>query len=133
MAYSRSTPFVKRVSVADSLLSGVTGALLYAGATFLTPRLGLPIPLVRFAGFALLLFAAFVAVVATRERPQRAAIWAVLILNMLRVIGSIALLDGWLAPNVLGVAFVVAQALVVATFAVLQFIGLQRRTAPWSN
>ena len=39
---------------------------------------------------------------------------------------SVLLLSGYVAPNALGIAFVVAQALAVAVLAELQFVGLRR-------
>jgi hypothetical protein len=43
---------------------------------------------------------------------------------------SIALLcTGWLAPTGLGIAFISAQALAVALFADLEYVGLRRSTA----
>jgi hypothetical protein len=51
---------------------------------------------------------------------------------VLWVAGSIGLLvSGWVAPTMLGTAFVTAQAVVVGVLAELQFVGLRRgATAP---
>lgn len=49
------------------------------------------------------------------------------VVNLLWAIDSIALLfTGWIDPNGLGVAFVVAQAVVVFGFAELEYVGLRR-------
>jgi hypothetical protein len=43
------------------------------------------------------------------------------------VVASIELrLSGWVAPNALGVVFVVVQALAVAVFADIQYLGVRR-------
>jgi hypothetical protein len=50
--------------------------------------------------------------------------------NAIWAIDSIALLfTGWVQPNLLGQAFVVAQALSVAAIAELQYIGVKRSGA----
>ncbi len=55
---------------------------------------------------------------------------AIIALNVLWVAGSIGLLmSGYVAPTMLGHAFVIAQALAVGVFAELQFIGLRRTQA----
>ncbi|MGL1423590.1 hypothetical protein ACSTJ1_00165, partial [Vibrio parahaemolyticus] len=68
--------------------------------------------------------------VATRSQPPRLGVWAIIIVNAVWAIESVLLLfSGWVHPNALGQVFIVAQALMVAGFAELQFIGL-RRTGP---
>jgi hypothetical protein len=130
MSGVRLSPFLQRALLADALISGATGLLMFLGAGFLTGLLALPEPLLRYAGLALLPFAAFVAFVATRERLNRMLVWDVIILNALWTIGSIVLLvSGWVAPNMLGAAFVIFQAVVVGVFAELQFIGVRRTTS----
>ena len=66
-----------------------------------------------------------------RARTSRAAaVKAIIALNVLWVLGSVGLLvSGWVAPTVLGYAFVIVQAIVVGVFAELQFIGLRRTGA----
>ncbi len=50
-----------------------------------------------------------------------------LVTNVLWAVDSLMLLlSGWVAPNVLGYAFVVAQAVVVAVFAEIQYSGLRK-------
>jgi hypothetical protein len=55
-----------------------------------------------------------------------AAAWAVVLVNALWALDSVVLLvAGWVAPNLLGFGFVLAQAAVVAGFAALQVTGLR--------
>jgi hypothetical protein len=51
-------------------------------------------------------------------------------MNVVWVVDSIVLLfTGWVAPNVLGYSFVIAQAAVVLVLADFEFLGLKRSTA----
>jgi hypothetical protein len=129
MSLFRMSPFLRRVLLADALISGATGLLMLVGAGVLTSMLDLPAALLRTAGLILLPYALFVVYVATRS-SQRAAVWAVILINALWAIDSIVLmLSGWVAPNALGYAFVIVQAVTVAVLAELQYIGMRRATA----
>jgi hypothetical protein len=56
-----------------------------------------------------------------------AGVWVVILANVGWVIGSLLLLvAGGLAPNALGAAFVLVQAIAVAVLAELEVIGLNR-------
>lgn len=111
----------------DALSCLATGALMLFGATFLDGLLGLPAGLLEGAGLILLPFAAVVWVLAGRSTLPRLAVWAVVAVNALWVVESIALLlSGWVAPTGLGIAFVIVQAVAVAALAELEVIGLWR-------
>lgn len=126
MSVSGST-FLRRVLTADALLSAVMGAVLVLAVGPLSSLLSLPASLLTWSGLSLLPFAAFVGWLATRELPPRAGVWAVILCNALWVVDSIVLLaSGWVEPTFLGSAFVIFQALVVATLAELEFFGLRR-------
>jgi hypothetical protein len=113
--------------VADAAISGATGLLMALGAGVLAGLLGLPAGLLRYAGLSLLPFAALVVLLARRDPPSHPSVWAVIGVNAAWVAGSILLLlSGAVAPNGLGYAFVVGQALAVALFAELQYVGLRR-------
>jgi hypothetical protein len=121
------TPLLRYALIGDALASGATGLLLAGGAGLLTGLLGLPEQLMRYAGLFLLPYAAVVAYVGPRATVSRAAVWTIIAVNALWVVESILLLvGGWVSPTALGVAFVAAQALVVAAFAEAQFIGLRK-------
>lgn len=120
--------FLKRVLLADAIVSGATGLLFFVGASLLADLLQLPETLLRPAGLFLLPYGALVAFLATRATPPTWGVWAVIIANVLWAVESIVLLfGGSVAPNILGYLFVIAQALVVAGFAWMQFVGLQQR------
>jgi hypothetical protein len=127
---NRQNTFLCYALLADAVASGATGLLMIGGADLLTGLLGLPVALMREAGLLLVPYVALVAFVGTRETISRPAVKAIIALNVLWVVGSIGLLtSGYVAPSVLGYAFVIAQAIVVGVFAELQLIGLRRTAA----
>lgn len=127
----QSSTFLRNVLLADAAASAATGVLMALGAGFLAPVLGLPSILLCEAGIILLPFAVLVAWIAARKPPVRGWVWAVVVCNALWVLDSIVLLmSGWVAPTVLGQAFVIAQAVVVALFAELEYFALRRSTQP---
>ena len=121
------TRFLRLALLGDAIASGATGLLLAGGAAYLTNILGLPEPLMRNAGFFLLLYAAFVGYVGTRARLSTGMVWMIIIANTIWAVESIVLLvGGWVSPTMLGASFIVAQALVVAGFAEAQWLGLRK-------
>src|ERR671916_459780 len=101
----------------DAVASGATALLLIAGAGLLEGLLGLPTSLMRYAGLILVPYVAFVAYVGTRAEIARPAVWLVIACNAVWVVASAALLvSGFVAPTMLGTAFVVAQAVAVGFF-----------------
>lgn len=126
----RVMAFLRRVLAADAVTSAAAGLLMLSAAGALSGPLGLPEALLRGAGLVLLPFAAGVAWLAARPSLPRAGIWAVIVANALWAVDSVLLLaGGWVAPTGLGWAFVLVQALAVAGFAELQWLGLRRMTA----
>jgi hypothetical protein len=119
--------FLRRAILLDAAASGATALLLIAGAGLLDGLLGLPVALMRGAGLLLVPYVAFVAWLGTRETVSANAVWSVIIANVAWAAASIVLLlGGWVAPTLLGIAFVVAQAVVVGLFGELQYMGLRR-------
>ncbi len=119
--------FLRRVLAVDAVSSGAMGVVMLLAAAPLSSLLGLPASLLTWSGLSLLPFAAFVGWLATRELPPRAAVWAVVICNVLWALDSVILLaSGWSDPTPLGKVFVVSQAVFVALLAELQFFSLRR-------
>ena len=122
--------FLRYVLWSDVIASGATGLLMIAAAGVLESFLGLPSTLTREAGLILVPYVAFVGFVAISAQISRAAVWVIIAANATWTIGSFGLLvSGVVAPTALGYAFVIAQALVVAILAMLQYAGLRTRTA----
>jgi hypothetical protein len=126
------TPFLRFALLGDAAASGATGLLLAAGAGFLAGLLDLPEGLLRIAGLVLLPYAAFVAWLGTRgDGVPRNPVRAIVAVNLLWALDSALLLAaGPVAPNGLGIAFVLAQALVVLGFAGMQWTALRGAAAP---
>jgi hypothetical protein len=125
-----SPRFLRRVLLLDAATSVACGLLMTAGAGVLSSLLDLPQALLSEAGLLLFPFAALVWYTATRNSPPRALVWLIIGSNALWALDSIALLlSGWVSPNLLGEAFVLAQAIVVAVLAELEYFGLRRAPA----
>lgn len=123
----RTSTFLRWVLFADAATCVACGLLLALGAGRLEQLLGLPSGLSRYAGLALLPFAAFLIYLATRQNLSSSAVWAIIILNALWTVDSLLLLlSGWIAPTGLGSAFIVFQAVGVAMFAALEYFGLRK-------
>jgi hypothetical protein len=121
---------LRQLLLADAALCGGAGIVMALGASPLADWLGMPSLLLRVSGLVLLLYAAVLAYLGTREHEDRRAIWAIAGLNLLWVLASIGLLvTGWVEPTALGYTFVIVQAVVVAIFVELYVTGL-RQTRP---
>jgi hypothetical protein len=122
-----SSVFLRRALLVDAAASGLTGALMLAGAGMLTDLLGLPAALLRGAGLVLVPYVAFVAIVAARAHISTAAVWAVIACNAVWTVVSVALvIDGFVTPTALGTVFVIGQAVAVAALGGLQYVALRR-------
>lgn len=130
MNTSSALTLLRWALVIDAVSCTAAGLLLLAAADVLEAYLGLPAVLLRGAGGILLPFAGLTAYLATRRRMSRFLVWAVIGGNALWAVDSVLLLlTGWVSPTALGIAFVLAQAVVVAALAEMQFTGLRRLPA----
>ncbi|EKS37695.1 hypothetical protein [Afipia clevelandensis] len=121
------SPFLRRALQIDALFSAVSALLLVFGAGFLASLTNLPEDFLRNTGLVLVAFVLGVGYLATRDMMPKIAVWAVIAINAVWTIDSIALLaSGWVSPNLLGQVFIVAQAIAVGVFAELEFIGLRK-------
>jgi hypothetical protein len=130
MSAIQMSSFLRAVLLTDAVASAATGVLLGVGGPFFDRLLGLPSVFLVATGLPLIPFAALVAWVATRPIAPRNAIRFVMGSNALWVVASVAVLvSRAFEPTVLGVTFVLAQAIAVAAFAECQFVGLRRAAA----
>ncbi|PSJ53718.1 hypothetical protein [Kumtagia ephedrae] len=124
------TPFLRNALLLDAVVSGAAAVLMAGGSALLSPLLGLPEPLLFWAGIALVPFVALLVVLSRRPSVPRLLLVDVIGINALWVAASIGLLfTGWVAPTMLGYAFVIAQAAAVALFAELQLVAMRRAQA----
>jgi hypothetical protein len=121
--------FLRRSLQLDGIASGLTGALLLAGAQPVAALIGLSAPgVARAVGAGLVLFAAALLWNAARARVSRGEVVAAVVLNAAWVVGSVLLIvDGPLTP--IGNAAVAAVAAAVLLFAVLEVVGLRQQRA----
>jgi hypothetical protein len=124
---NQSTLFLRRVLLADAASCAGMGLGMILLAAPLATLLNLPATFVSEVGLVLLPCAAFIAYLASRRAPPRMGVWAVIALNAVWVVESFVLLfTDWVSPNGFGIAFIVAQALVVALLAELEYVGLRK-------
>jgi hypothetical protein len=111
----------------DALVSGLMGVAFIVAAGPLADWFEMPTGFVLGVGVFVALYAAFVAVVATRPQIPRAGAAFVIIGNALWAVASFVLLavDGF-EPSLAGQVITAAQALGVVALAELQYIGLRR-------
>jgi len=121
------TSFLRRTLTVDAAISGATGVLLLLSAGMLAQLLDVPEALLRYSGVVLVPFAIYVGLIARRDTVPRASVVAIIALNIAWVAGSVwVALGGAIRPSPLGYAFIIAQAIAVAVFAELQYVGLRK-------
>jgi hypothetical protein len=114
----------------DAAVTGVNGVAYLAGASLLDGALGMPAGFLRGVGAFLIVFAACVAYTGTRQQVNRTAVKAIIALNALWVVDSVALVAlGWYDPTTGGSIWTILQAGVVAGFAALQSFAIRRTSA----
>lgn len=126
MTNIRSSGLLSYALMANAVFSALSGVLITLGGNRIASFLGL-YPLVGLwpVGVALVLFAAYVFVVARKSDPDVGATQAIIISDGLWVFGSTALiLFGSLSARGNGTVAVVA--LVVLAFSVLESVGIQK-------
>ncbi|MFG0382604.1 hypothetical protein ACF8C6_16825 [Pseudomonas sp. zbq_18] len=122
-----ASPLLRRALLADGVVGLATGALLVLATGWFAELLALPRELLLGAGWALLPLGVFLVWLGSCEQINRQLVWAVLAVNALWVLDSLMLLiAGWIAPNPLGLVFVIGQALLVLLFIELEWMGLKR-------
>jgi hypothetical protein len=121
-----SKSLLGRSLLVDGIISGATGALMFLAASPLAGLLGLHESLLRIAGFSLLPYAALLVFLAVRPTVSRPLVWGIVVVNVLWAMDSLLLLTtDWVAPTLLGYAFTVFQAVAVAGFAALEYVGMR--------
>jgi len=118
---------LRKVLLADAVVSGAAGLAMIGGADFTHGLLGLPSALLFWSGVALIPFVTLLAMIARAGRAPASLIVAIIVTNFAWGAGSLFVAFGpAFTPSLLGQVFVVAQAAIVVVFAELQIIGLRR-------
>jgi hypothetical protein len=123
--------FLRTVLLADAATCVATGLLMTAGSDLLSGLTHIPTALLLSAGLSLFPIAAVIAFVAMRPGTWPLGVWLVILGNVGWVVGSLYLLiPGTMAPNGLGHAFLIVQALAVVVLTELEIMGVRRVTIP---
>jgi hypothetical protein len=111
--------------VADAAVTGANAFAYLAGAVVLDSVFGVPTALLLVLGAFLAVYSALVLRLATR--PARAGVVAVILANLAWAAGSLIVLAlDTFTPDPVGQVWIALQAVVVAGFAALQYLGLRR-------
>ena len=123
-----NSTFVRNVLKANALFSGLSGLLFVFASTEMATFLGLALPAaITVVGILLLIFAADLLFLATRNEIDPKFVLAVIVADALWVVGSvILLLTGWVPLTVGGKWAVGIVAAIVAIFAELEYVGWKR-------
>src|SRR5947209_8209993 len=112
---------LRRAFLADALFSGTSAVVLTLGAGALAPLVNLPDALLRETGLFLILYAALVGWLGTRQTMPK--MWAAIVVagNVAWTLASfVLLLSALVSPNLLGEILIAAQAIATGVFAELQ-------------
>jgi hypothetical protein len=130
MSLIQSSPLLRNALALDAAACAGLGLILATAAGPLAAPLGLPVDFLRGVGLVLLPCAALIGWFASRKVLPRLAVYAVIGVNLLWIVDSVAiLLMGRFAPTGLGITFVLAQAAAVAVVTELEVIGFKRSGA----
>ena len=124
------SPLLRFALRLDAVASAAVGAISCLGLQHAQALLGAPSPYVLGAGVFMLVYGVTIGWVSTRNRIDTRLLWVVIIGNLLWAIDTALLaVSGWISPQTLGLVLLLAQALAVAVFAELQYLGLRQSRA----
>ncbi len=117
---------MRNVLRVDALSCVACGLLQVLFPSQMSGLLGLPGPLLAYTGEFLLAYAAAVFFISTRQPIPRMFVGLLVAGNLGWAVACVMLLiSGTVQPTVLGMAYVLLQALTVAVLAELQYFGLR--------
>jgi hypothetical protein len=123
------SPFLRSILKLDAATCLAMAALLAPGASTLSPLLGIPSAILAGAGLSLVPIGLFMLWLGTRDRAP--AIFAHLVIagNLAWTCASFILVAALQSITAAGTTLVIAQALAVAVFALLEWRGLRQSVA----
>lgn len=120
------TPFLRNALLLDAVGSAAVGIALLAAPSLLADLFALPRTLLLVVGVGIVGWVAVLGLAARRPALPAALAWTFVLGNAGYVAASFGiLLLGLVQPNALGILFVVAQALAVALFTLLQWMAVR--------
>lgn len=130
MAILTLSPLLRFALRLDGVASAMVGALTLIGVSPVSSWVGAPGAAVLGAGVFLLAYGAAIGWLSTRVRLDTRLVWAVIVGNLIWVADSVLLAGSdWISPGALGLMLLLGQAVAVALFAELQYLGLRQSRA----
>ncbi|TDD98888.1 hypothetical protein [Jiangella asiatica] len=127
VARVRETPLLRWVLELDGVGTGLNGLAYLVAAGWIGDRLGLPTALLYPAGAFLVLAGAVLVALSTRRVVPVAWLWGVVAINAVWVVDSVVVAAaGWFDLTTAGTVWVLAQAALVAGFAVVETVAIRR-------
>lgn len=127
----QTNSLLRRTLGLDAATCAAMGVALTVGSAPLAQLTGLPTGLLVGAGLILLPIAGLMAWMARRLAVPSPLVWLVIGGNAGWAAVSLLLLaSGWVEPTLVGQGFVIAQALGVIGFTVLEYAGLRQASRP---
>jgi hypothetical protein len=124
------SPLLRFALRLDAVASATVGVLTLIGANPVSSWVGAPGAAVVVVGAFMLVYGAAIGWLSTYRRLDIRLVWAVIVGNLVWVVGSVLLTTSdWLSPATLGLVLLLGQALAVAVFAQLQYLGLRQSRA----
>lgn len=117
---------LRKLLVIDAATCLLMGAALYFASDAIAGALAVPASFVWWAGAILFPCAILMGVAAVPSTTSPALGWLVVLGNVGWVAASLAVVFFVLSPNLLGSVFILAQAMVVAAMAVLEYRAMPR-------
>ncbi len=125
MSPIQSNNTLQNVLLLDAATCIAAGALMAFGSNFVAGLTAIPAPLLTWAGLILFPCAALMIFAGLQASPSRPIVWLIVLGNIGWVLASLGVF-AFIAPNALGIIFILAQAAVVAVLALLEHNALQR-------
>ncbi|MEV7139545.1 hypothetical protein [Streptomyces tauricus] len=118
---------LRRFLALDAAVTGANGLAYLAASGPLGRMLGVDQGLLLALGLLLTVYAAAVALLASRPAPPALPVRAVIEVNLAWAALSLAALALWLSPSTAGAVWIPVQALTVLAFALVQYAALRAR------
>lgn len=126
LSTSASAAWLRPVLVLDAGVSGLNGVAYLAAASYLSDLLGPSTVLLQGLGLFLVVWAAGLAIVATRNPLPVGVVREIGYANLLWVAGSIVVAAGLVTLTGIGLAWCLLQTVSVTLFAGAQIVGTRR-------
>ena len=118
---------LRTVIALDAAACGLAGAALAIDAALVAPLAGMAPQVLQPLGVFLVVYAAGLAVLASRPSLPRAVVWTLVAFNVAWAVESLlAPVLGWARPTALGLTLLIVQAIGALVVADLQFLALRK-------